>query len=309
MPNTSCPGAWGAASDIFAMLIKRHPEAGAALHESDTATVRGFLDEVKADAEAAISIRRTLDEGKADMIRRLAANTNLSEAEVSQLQHYDQFRDLDTMWKDAMNDAGAGHAFPGAEEVKTAVSKHIDALFADKIKTWRELMRLDLSQQLIQEWQTRTLSSPRLNLLEDFQDSCAIGSAVDAQGLAAALAQPNVSTEELSVLLLSVCRRLDHEFHTLLADKFGNMDSFATERISVLSTQAFLDRNPALREAFAQGPDKGRAVYGKFEKRATEINRAISRGQGDMDTLVEELGFVSKGMLILHHALGMDENA
>jgi hypothetical protein len=193
--------------------------------------------------------------------------------------------------------------------VKPGMVDEMKALFADKIKTWRELMRLDLSQQLIQEWQTRTLSSPRLNLLEDFQDSCAIGSAVDAQGLAAALAQPNVSTEELSVLLLSVCRRLDHEFHTLLADKFGNMDSFATERISVLSTQAFLDRNPALREAFAQGPDKGRAVYGKFQKRATEINRAISRGQGDMDTLVEELGFVSKGMLILHHALGMDENA
>ena len=56
---TGAPISEAAASDIFAMLIKRYPEAGAALHESDTATVRGFLDEVKADAEAAISIRRS----------------------------------------------------------------------------------------------------------------------------------------------------------------------------------------------------------------------------------------------------------
>ncbi|WP_446424268.1 hypothetical protein, partial [Mailhella sp.] len=219
-----------AAGDIFAMLIKRHPEAGAALHQSDAATVRGFIESVKNDVEAALAIRRALDEGRADVVRRLAHNTHHSEDDMRQLLHGELFRALDVMWKDAMNDAGAGNDFPGVEEARAAVFERTDAIFLDKYQTWRGMVALDLSGQLLQEWQTRTLSSPRRGELSEFQDACAIGSAVDAQGFATALAQPNLSIDELTALFISVTRRLDHEFLTVLADKYDSMDPIATER-------------------------------------------------------------------------------
>ncbi|WP_446424648.1 hypothetical protein, partial [Mailhella sp.] len=92
-------------------------------------------------------------------------------------------------------------------------------------------------------------------------------------------------------------------------DKYDSMDPIVTERVSLLSTQAFLDRNAALRNAIAAAPEKATALHDALEQRAMELTRAISRGRGDMAALSQEFGFVTKGMIILRHVLGMDENA
>ncbi len=302
---SGAPISEAAAEEIFIMLIKRHPEGGAQ-SESDAATVRGFLNDVKDDVNAAIAIRRTMDEGKADMIRRLASFAHRSQEEVKELQHYNQFRALDLMWKDALQDAGAGNTFPGADEVKTAVFDHIDAIYADKFNTLRDLFKLDISAQLYKEWQTKTIASPRRNDIAEFSDAYKIGTAVSPQQFVEAMTAPSITTEELGVLLTSTIQRVDHEFHTVLGDKLNEMDPIAMERMTGLCLDVIIDKNPALGQIITRSPEKSSAILDWLTGLRDSALQALNKNPRDVQA-VRQFDFTGKSINLLRAILGSSE--
>ena len=302
---SGAPISEAAAEEIFIMLIKRHPEGGA-LSESDAATVRGFLNDVKDDVNAAIAIRRTMDEGKADMIRRLASFAHRSQEEVKELQHYNQFRALDLMWKDALQDAEAGNSFPGAEEVKTTVFDHIDAIYADKFNTLRDLFKLDISAQLYKEWQTKTIASPRRNDIAEFSDAYKIGTAVSPQQFVEAMTEPSITTEELGVLLTSTIQRVDHEFHTVLGDKLNEMDPIAMERMTGLCLDVIIDKNPALGQIITRSPEKSSAILDWLTGLRDSALQALNKNPRDVQA-VRQFDFTGKSINLLRAILGSSE--
>ena len=271
-------------------LEARYPDLKQALNgaanRQDVAAVLANLPQnaVEGALKMEHEIQTAWTEGLAQVYSEISKAAGLSEDEVrSRLDmrditpggKFDYLRkDLRDLYDDAAKTPDG--SIP-AEQIRTGFQNIVTRFLTGKIGLYKSIDGLHLSPELTAKWKNEVLTNPTLKTANFLTRCTAIAERMNAGSLRTALAAGNLSAEEMFGLFHSIGAQLDECAHAeFTAQEYNDMGSDEVAAINRFVREAFLERNPDIREAMRAQSDLMKAAFRHGEEMTAELQRRLS---------------------------------